>query len=68
MIILSARVEGTRSLTDTCFEAVELCNRIGVGIDLLIGDHRVEVRPGMHPYNLERAWWRAARASEHDGA
>lgn len=55
MIILSAHGEGPVVIDNVCDEAAKLCNRLGIGLDLTIGEH--------HPYNLKRAYERAERAA-----
>lgn len=65
MIILAARAAPTDDIRETCYQAVELCNRLGFDLDLTIGDHRFEIRQGSHPYNLLQAYRRAVR---HPGA
>jgi hypothetical protein len=57
MIVLSAR-EDVADLESTCFNAVDLCNRLGVGIDLDFKGHLIEARPGAHPYNLAQTYKR----------
>lgn len=64
MIIFTARADTAENVRDTCFQAAELCNRLDIGIDLTIGDHKIEVRQGSHPYNLEQAYARAVREAE----
>ncbi|KXU30191.1 MULTISPECIES: hypothetical protein [Sphingobium] len=63
MIILSAHVEGPVVIENVCDEAAKLCNRLGIGLDLTIGEHKLSVRAGNHPYNLKRAYERAERAA-----
>jgi len=61
MIIVTARAEGVNTIPEACHEAVDLCNRLGIGLELTINDHMIDVYPGDHPYNLERAYERAVR-------
>ncbi len=63
VLILAARNDATTTLSDACHEAVELCNRLQVGIDMAFGGGVIEVRPGNHPYNLVQAFQRAAASS-----
>jgi hypothetical protein len=52
MLILAARCEAPTSLSEACHEAVDLCNRLQVGIDMTFDGDVIEVRPGNHPFNL----------------
>ena len=57
MIVLCAR-EDVDNLESACFNAVDLCNRLGVGLDLDFKGHLIAARPGAHPYNLAQAYKR----------
>ncbi len=61
MLILNARVEGDTDLKTLCYEAADLCNRLGLGIDVSFEEQIVEARPATHPYNLIQTFERAAR-------
>lgn len=67
MLILNARSENA-SLSDACHEAVDLCNRLGVGVDMTFEGAVIAARPGSHPYNLIQTHERAsARGSAAEG-
>lgn len=68
MIILAARADAINTIAETCHEAVDLCNRLSIGLELTIGDHTIDVYAGDHPYNIERAYERAARQAETGSA
>jgi hypothetical protein len=57
MIVLSAREE-VADLEGVCFQVVDLCNRLGVGIDLDFKGSLIAARPGAHPYNLVQTYKR----------
>ncbi len=60
MLILNARVEGDTDLKTLCYETADLCNRLGVGIDVSFKEQVIEARPASHPYNLVQTFERTA--------
>ncbi len=68
MIILTARADGVNTIAETCHEAADLCNRLGIALDLTIGDHAINVYPGDHPYNLEQEYIYTVQRAEGSGA
>ncbi|MBO9375503.1 hypothetical protein GG804_01860 [Sphingomonas histidinilytica] len=55
MIIFTAHAGPSTNLSDACHEATDLCNRLGVGIDLTFEGRVIAVRAGNHLYNLIQA-------------
>lgn len=69
MLIFNARYEREPALKrdntieEICAEAVALCNRMRIGVDLDVGDQVLQIRAGNNPYNLVQAYERAKAGS-----